>query len=128
MNLATSIRIQPTKIIADLYQKTIRLSNIGLSIIGTRTNNRCMHNSACFFPVFFRTNFSVAGVASLLLHAPQLLFSSCNVAGDPAFTGVLAAVYVSDVPVVSEAAVVPAFSHFLNRCIESLLLLLQYSG
>ncbi len=61
---------------------------------------------------------TVTGVASLLLHAPQLLFSSCNVAGDPALTGVLAAVYVSDVPVVSEAAVVPAFSHFHNAALS----------
>jgi hypothetical protein len=88
-----------------------------------------MHAQLCLiFSCIFCTNFSVAGVASLLLHSPQLLFSSSNVAGDPAFSGVLAAVYVRDVPVVSEAAVVRAFSHFHHCCIESLLLLLLYSG
>ncbi len=86
--------------------------------LSDRINNWC--TTLLVFSLYFSTNFSVAGVASLLLHAPQLLFSSCNVAGDPAFTGVvLAAVYGRDVPVVSEAAVVvPAFSHFLNAALQ----------
>jgi hypothetical protein len=77
-----------------------------------------MHNSACFFPVFFARIFlslewhPCCCIRHSYCSRPVMLLATLAV------TGVLAAVYVRDVPVVSEAVVVPAFSHFLNAALS----------